>query len=390
MQLKNISSFLGQDLDYVNSTQIQITNGLYANISDSDKAIDCQGLVLIPGLINCHTHIGDSIAKDISLQVTVDQKIHPVIGIKQKILSKTKPEHLVSFMVNTCNSMLRKGTTTFVDFREGGLDGLDLLRQALQSTPVHCVVLGRFPHYHDSTQIKQNESFSQPLESEFNEIVESSDGIGVSGTNENSDSMLQHFSKSNKLKAIHAAETIQSAEKSICLTDKTETQRAMNLKPDFLVHMTHATTSDLNLAATKTRGIVVCPRANAALAEGIPDVIAMLDAGCCVGIGTDNIMINSPDMFREMDYLWKVTMGIHKHHILPKDILKMATVNAGMILGRNIGSIQPGMIADGIFIEKHSIDLEPMLDPHASVVHRASESSIRAIMIQGEIVHGKI
>ena len=48
MQLKNISSFLGQDLDYVNSTQIQITNGLYANISDNDKAIDCQGLVLIP------------------------------------------------------------------------------------------------------------------------------------------------------------------------------------------------------------------------------------------------------------------------------------------------------------------------------------------------------
>ena len=52
--------------------------------------------------------------------------------------------------------------------------------------------------------------------------------------------------------------------------------------------------------------------------------------------------------------------------------------------------IETGKYADGIFIEKHSLDLEPMHNTHASIVHRASESNIKAVMIGGKIVHGKI
>ena len=105
---------------------------------------------------------------------------------------------------------------------------------------------------------------------------------------------------------------------------------------------------------------------------------------------TDNVMINSPDMFREMDYLWKAHMGLYKKRIDPKDILKMATCNGGLLLGKKIGSILPGFLADGIFIDKHSLDLEPMHNPHASLVHRATESAISAVMIGGKIVHGKL
>ncbi len=101
-------------------------------------------------------------------------------------------------------------------------------------------------------------------------------------------------------------------------------------------------------------------------------------------------MINSPNMFREMDYLWKATMGIHKKRIDPKEILKMATVNGGQILQKDIGVIENDMFADCIFMDKHSLDLEPMYNPHASIVHRASESTIKAVMIGGKIVHGKI
>ena len=174
------------------------------------------------------------------------------------------------------------------------------------------------------------------------------------------------------------------------ITGKSETIRALSMKPHFLVHMTYASKSDLHKAAQKTRGIVVCPRANSSLAEGIPDVELMKKAGCTLGLGTDNVMVNSPDMFREMDFLWKVTMGIHKKRINPKEILKMATVNGGKILKKNIGVIGIGKLADCIFIDKHSLDLEPMHNPHASIVHRASESAIKAVMIGGEIVHGKI
>ena len=86
--------------------------------------------------------------------------------------------------------------------------------------------------------------------------------------------------------------------------------------------MTYASKNDLRLAAKNTNGIVVCPRANASLAEGIPDIEEMMKMKCNLAIGTDNVMINSPDLFREMDFLWKVTMGIHKKRIDPKQILK--------------------------------------------------------------------
>jgi len=154
--------------------------------------------------------------------------------------------------------------------------------------------------------------------------------------------------------------------------------------------MTYASKGELCDVAKKTRGIVICPRANSSLAEGIPDIELMQKAGCTLALGTDNVMINSPDMFREMDFLWKVTMGIHKKRIDPKEILKMATVNGGKILKKDIGVIEIGKIADCIFLDKHALDLEPMHNPYASIVHRASESAIKAVMIGGKIVYGKI
>ena len=201
---------------------------------------------------------------------------------------------------------------------------------------------------------------------------------------------MNYYSKISKIRAIHSAETKQSTTKSKKITGKSETIRALAMKPDFLVHMTYASKSDLQMASKKTRGIVICPRANSSLAEGIPDIELMQKAGCTIGLGTDNVMINSPDMFREMDFIWKVTMGLHKKRIDAKEILKMATVNGGKILNKNIGVIAPGKIADCIFLDKHALDLEPMHNPYASIVHRASESAIKAVMIGGKIVHGKI
>jgi cytosine/adenosine deaminase-related metal-dependent hydrolase len=337
-----------------------------------------------------HTHIGDSIAKDATLAGSVDSKIHPVLGAKQRILRQSRPEHLVSFMKNACYSMIKKGITTFVDFREGGPAGVTLLREALRDIPIRGVVLGRVESYHNQTQIKKNLPLNSDAKKALARVVKISDGIGLSGANENSDSALRHYSKTKKIRAIHSSETKQSMAMSKKITKQSETARALLLKPHFLVHMTHANNDDLKKTARKTRGIVICPRANSSLAEGIPNFEKMANAGCVVGIGTDNVMINSPDMFREMDYVWKAHMGLHQKRIDPKEILKMATVNGGILLGRKIGSIQPGFLADGIFFDKHSLDLEPMHNPHASIVHRADESAISAVMIGGKIVHGKL
>jgi len=396
MLFKNISVLSGEELDFVSNTNVQIQNKTFKKIQPKIKpnvkedSLDCEGLLMVPGFINAHTHIADSIGKDVTLNSSVDEKIHPVFGVKSKILKNTSKENLSNFMKNTCHSMIRKGITTFVDFREGGIDGVVLLKKVLSDVPLRSIILGRMEFYQETSEIQKNSSFPKEKSAEFSALLKKCDGLGVSGANENSTSVLNYYSKVSKLRAIHSSETKQSITKSKKMTGKSETIRALSLKPDFLVHMTHASKIDLEIASKKTRGIVICPRANSSLAEGIPDIELMQKSGCTIALGTDNVMINSPDMFREMDFIWKVTMGLHKKRIDPKEILKMATVNGGKILKKNIGIIASGKIADCIFLDKHALDLEPMHNPHASIVHRASESSIKAVMIGGKIVHGKI
>jgi len=396
MILKNVSVLLGPELEYNSSTSLQISEQRFKHIKKNihpgvqEETFDCEGLLVIPGLVNSHTHIGDSIAKDVTLDDSVNEKIHPIFGAKSKILKKTKPSQLASFMQNTCKSMIRKGITTFVDFREGGVEGVQLLKQVMTKVPIRSIILGRVEYYQKPNQIRKNIDLPLEKRNDLSDIIKKCDGIGVSGANENSNSILRHYSATKKLRAIHSAETNESIQNSKYVTRKSETLRALQLKPHFLVHMTYASKSELIIAAKKTRGIVICPRANGVMAEGIPDVKLMLKTRCNIAIGTDNVMINSPDIFREMDYLWKVTMAISKKRIDPKQILKMATVNAGKILQKNIGMIKTGNLADCVLIDKHSIDLDPIHDIHASLVHRTSDSSIRAVMIGGKIVFGKI
>ena len=79
MILKNISVLYGNDLKFIKKTNVQISGHTFQKISSKisstkNEAINCDGLLLIPGLINSHTHIGDSIAKDVALNKNTDSK----------------------------------------------------------------------------------------------------------------------------------------------------------------------------------------------------------------------------------------------------------------------------------------------------------------------------
>ena len=116
--------------------------------------------------------------------------------------------------------------------------------------------------------------------------------------------------------------------------------------------------------------------------------------GVNVSLGTDNVMINSPDMFREMDYTSKMIRVVHRSPeiINSKHILKMATINAAKALGlgSKIGSIEEGKWADIIFLDLKAANLSSSKDIISSVVHRARAENVECVMIDGEIVHGSI
>lgn len=393
--ITNASILLGKELDYAKCGYIEIENGTIkgAGIGEyrgANKKLDASNFLIIPGLINAHTHIGDSIGKDIAVGNRLDARVHPIFGAKKKILERSRPEHLKAFIRNSAISMMKKGIVAFADFREGGPEGIRLLKEAVADLPIKCIALGRTNHYSSPKET----SYSLPPQAieEAKQVLQIADGLGISGANENTDASLAQYKKlteaERKLLAIHAAESKETVEFSNTQTGKSEVDRIMeHLRPDFIVHMTNASENDIQQVARSNSGIIVCPRANGVLGAGIPQVARMLRYGCIVAIGTDNVMLNSPDMLREFDYIWKASRALEGGMIEAREILKMATVNAAHILRLNSGCIESGRAADLIFVNKKHADLYPMHDPYATVIHRLSQSSICAVMINGQFVN---
>ena len=380
--------------------------------------------MIIPGLVNSHTHIGDAIGKDISSNEDLDTRVNPNHSIKKTILEKTQSDQLKQLMKNAAISMLNKGITTFVDFREGGLPGVNLLQTAIKDVPIKSIILGRiiFDDFYRNTlnknkviienttssniKTKQNELEEKEVSIMGKEILNFCNGFGISGANENNDEMLTiykniiketnkqniHNEKEKSIVAIHAAESVQTVKDSLKNTGKTEIERTIfTLEPDLYIHLTNPTKHDLDLLHSTNKGIVVCPRANGILGVGFAPIKEMLKRGFNISIGTDNVMLNSPDIFKEMDFLMKSHRAYEKNisFLDAKTVLKMATVNGGKMFNRNIGCIFNGYQADLIFIDEYDIDIYPMHDPYMSIVHRCSERAIKAIMIDGKFVHEK-
>ena len=390
--ITNASLLLGKELDYVEIGYVEIENGLIKNAgigsySGSDKQFDAKGLLVIPGLVNAHTHIADSIGKDIAASYRLDARVHPVFGAKKKILQKSPPNHLNAFIRNSAISMMKKGIVAFADFREGGPEGIKLLKEAIDRLPIKCVTLGRTNHYYSNPR----DAASLPHEAteQARQVLEMGEGLGISGANENTDAALEQYRQlaGKKLVAIHAAESKETVEFSKAHTGRNEIERIMeHLKPDFMVHMTNASKDEISFVAKSRVGIVICPRANGVLGAGVPKLAQMLRQGCLVAIGTDNVMLNSPDVLRELDYIWKASRATEGDMVKPQELLKMATVNGAQILRLNSGCIEVGRAADLIFVDKMHVDLYPMHDPYASIVHRLSQSSMKAVMIDGRFV----
>jgi cytosine/adenosine deaminase-related metal-dependent hydrolase len=388
--IENASLLAGPELDYIERGYIEIENGVIKRVSDgrsgspADRCLDAAGdFLVIPGFVNAHTHIADSIGKDIAAGSRLDASVHPVFGAKKKILSRSEPAHLQSFIRSSALSMLQKGITAFADFREGGPAGIELLQKALAGLPVKCVALGRAEHYFGDPS--SPEGLPQDAARATEDVMRVADGLGISGANENTDAALRQYGElaAAKIVAIHAAESRETIELSLKRTGRSEVERIMEfLKPDIVVHMTNATDADIGLVAQGGAGVVVCPRANGVLGAGTPRVAEMLERGCRVAVGTDNVMLNSPDMFRELDYIWKACHAAGRF-IEPRQLVKMATVNGARMLGLDSGSIEPGRAADLVFIDRRHVDLSPVHDPYAAIVHRASAASVAAVMVDG-------
>lgn len=382
--IENAKVLYGSNMDVLKANILVEEDKILEISSDvhEGQIIDASGCIVAPALINSHLHIGDSVAKDAGDGEPIDKIVKPPDGIKHRILRETPPGITVDSMKESMNYMLKTGTTTFVDFREGGLEGVKLLDEASKDIPIRKVVLGR----HDSFLDRDVEAAT--VRKNARKILRSCDGIGLSGfgeiSDENAGIITKTCKKKSKLSSIHVAEYQELQEDSLNLHGKTEVQRSVETGFDLLVHLTSPAGRDLKNVGENHVPVVLCPRSNGALSVGIPPVQEMLDNKINLLLGTDNVMFNSPNMFREMEYTLKVTRGYYKRYLSPVEVFKMATVNAAKALGINTGSIEEGKIADLMIVKEIS------RNPFLSLINRTESGNMVGLMKDGDIVYTKI
>lgn len=378
--IKNATVLYGENMDAVKSN-ILIEDDKIVEVSQNasgGRIVDASGCIVAPCLINSHIHMGDSVAKDAGDGQPINKIVKPPDGIKHRILNETPPEKLVESMRESMNYMLETGTTTFVDFREGGFEGVELIDEASRDIPIRKIVLGR----HDSFLDPEVETSA--VKKTTKKLLKSCDGIGLSGFGEIRDdvaiAITDTCKKYGKISSIHAAEYHEVQEKSLRTTGNTEVQRALKTGFDLLVHLTSPIDNDLKFTGLNGVPVVSCPRSNGALSVGIPPIKEMIDNNIDVLLGTDNVMFNSPNMFQEMEYALKVTRGLYRAYVSPVDVFKMATVNAAKALNLDTGWIQEGKVADLMIVKLTSEN------PVLSLINRAESKNIIGLITDSRLI----
>jgi guanine deaminase len=109
------------------------------------------------------------------------------------------------------------------------------------------------------------------------------------------------------------------------------------------------------------------------LGVGRPPLRDLLDH-TTVALGTDNVMLNAPSMFREMAYTAK------SFDVTSREVLRMATTSGCEIIDRNAGVVEPGRAADLLVLDGDSDNLAGCTDPLHAVVRRAGASDVETVV----------
>lgn len=343
--------------------------------SAEGKIIDVEGAVVCPSFINGHMHIGDSIIKDEGYSLSLSEMVKPPNGVKHKALANATDDELIDAMKQSMWDMVRSGTTHFIDYREGGIDGIKLLKKASKDIPIKPIILGR-----DDSFYGVDPDLGK-VRTAIRKILKIADGIAPSGFGEITEDVariiVEECEKQSKISSIHVAESESNQIESLNKFNKTEIEKGVKNNFSQLVHLTNPKRNDLELASNSSSNVVVCPRANATLNVGVCRLNEMLGLGMKPLLGTDNVMLNSPNMLRELEFSLKLMSVYYNSYIDPKQLLQMATTN---ICSHKINEIvQKSVIDEGNFAE-FAIFKSFSKNPYLNICNRSETKNILYII----------
>jgi cytosine/adenosine deaminase-related metal-dependent hydrolase len=388
--LRDVIVFLGPGLDPWRCGRFDWKADSIAAIDRIEPAMALDGgaLVVIPGLYNGHTHMGDSCMPDGATGLTLEQGFFRPDGFKYRRLAKlTREEHL-PHVVSHLRYMARSGTVGHIDFREQGPAGSELLREASRVTGVESVILGQFSGVpFDGPALAANvDPLPGAARLELEAILSVADGFSESTMNDLTDQAWREIreltSTLGKLRAIHCLENAGYRDVSLARTARGDLARAIDLyDPHLIVHMTVANDAEIALLAGSGKSAAINPRANASIGLPMPPVRALLESGANLLLGTDNGMLNSPNLFAELDFTYKLAKSQYGDAVRPDplEILRMATSNIRAVLGSDHpGCLEVGNPATFIVLDFHQPHLRASQHIPASVVTRVTPEDVLA------------
>lgn len=241
---------------------------------------------ILPLFFNAHIHLADAVVDKVPLTASLQELVAPPDGLKHRVLRKTPARKQISVIKDTLAYMLRIGIFGYCAFYELGERGVKIALQTINNSPLESWLLGR------PLELKYDRD-------EIDKVLKLADGIGISSISdwncyEDVQKLAKYVHSQNKLFALHVSEA-----------KREDIELVLDLNPDLIVHLSMAKETDFELVASNRIPVVICPRSN--LYFGIiPDIVAMYNSKLTLALGTDNVMLNLPDMFRELEYAIRI------------------------------------------------------------------------------------
>ena len=359
-----------------------------AKYSGDCTQIDATGKIVMPGLINTHTHVAMAllrgISDDVPLMEWLEQHIWPIEG---KMGYKEVYDGARLGMLE----MMMGGTTTLVDMYPYE----EAVAEAAQDAGIRAVVCPcpmdfRMEHFeNDWRAVKKRFSDSRLVTMM----------MGPHAIYTLSDNNLQRsISLSGELGVgshVHLAET--KTEQDNCMvqhgmspTEYLEKEGLFSTRT-LAAHCVVMSDHDIEILARHKVSVAHNPQSNMKLASGIAPVKKMMDAGVNVAIGTDGASSNNDlDMWEEMrtaSLLQKVAT-MDPCSIPAYTALQMATVNGAKAIGREgeLGILAPGALADILLVNLEKPHLYPHTNLVSELVYSAHSEDVDTVIINGRIV----
>jgi 5-methylthioadenosine/S-adenosylhomocysteine deaminase len=365
-------------------------------LPEAGEVIDADGGIVLPGLVNAHTHLPMTIfrglADDLPLQTWLEDHIFPAEA------AHINPDTVYAGTRLACAEMLLAGVTTCCDgyFLEHDV-ARAVARSGMRAVLGHGVIDYPAPGVPDpDDNIRVAAEFVRSWKNRTPLITPS---IFCHSPYTCCDETLARAKKVARdegvLFQIHAAETPgeRGADKDGAGPGALSNRLAkLGLfdKETLLVHGVWFDRRDIDHIARCGCGIVHCPESNMKLATGIAPVPAFLETGMAVGLGTDGCASNNNlDLWREMDTAAKLhKMAANDPVALPAaQVLAMATREGARAigLGDRIGTIATGKQADLVILDSRQPAMCPIYNPVSQAVYAGGGDMVRDTIVAGKV-----